>query len=567
MAKVTVYIEADDEITTVIDKVVSAKDDIVAVVLPKRASVFQSVVNLKLLKNAAHEADKKVVLISSEPAIELMAAIAVMHVAKSLSSKPFIPKRATIKSSETTISSKEFAAETADSKGFKIVDSSEEPSKTDYSADDTIESDVIELDNTEEVAQELPEGSIASNMGSEKSKKKRGFKIPDFSSFRLRMGLGITAFVLLVVGWFFGFVIMPKATITINTDTSSQTVTMDFIAKTDATELDAKIGVIPAKKSEVSKEDKVTVATTGEKNVGEKATGIVTLTNCKTGTSGVTIPAGTGFSSGNLTFVTTEAIELGPAVIIGVCRSADFPDFGAVKDVAVAAANSGEEYNIAAKSLTSSVSGVSAYGSAMVGGTNKVVKVVSETDLTKAREQLKGTATADATTELKAKLSEQKLQALLETLEQTEPVIKNSSAVNAEATEVTVTQTVKYSMLGVASSDIGAVLDARIEESLKDSPDKNVRSNGLDKAVYRLATKISADNQTITIQAIAILGPEFDEAIIRKEIVGKKRGEIEKMLESRDGVKSVGVEYSPFWITTTPKKESKITIVINELEN
>ena len=49
--KDTIYIEADDEITAVIDKVVNAKSEIVAVVLPKRAVVFQSVVNMRLLKD------------------------------------------------------------------------------------------------------------------------------------------------------------------------------------------------------------------------------------------------------------------------------------------------------------------------------------------------------------------------------------------------------------------------------------------------------------------------------------------------------------------------------------
>ena len=49
MEKDTVYIDIDDEITSVIDKVISSKAKTVALVLPKRASVFQSVVNMKLL--------------------------------------------------------------------------------------------------------------------------------------------------------------------------------------------------------------------------------------------------------------------------------------------------------------------------------------------------------------------------------------------------------------------------------------------------------------------------------------------------------------------------------------
>jgi uncharacterized protein YabE (DUF348 family) len=81
------------------------------------------------------------------------------------------------------------------------------------------------------------------------------------------MGLGIAALILLVVGWVFGFVIMPKATITINTNTSSQPVSMDFTAKTDIKEVDKVNRILPAKKAEVSKENKVTVTATGEKKL------------------------------------------------------------------------------------------------------------------------------------------------------------------------------------------------------------------------------------------------------------------------------------------------------------
>ena len=560
MAKEVVYIEADDEITTVIDKVVSAKDDIIAVVLPKRATVFQSVVNMRLLKKAATESKKRIVLISSESSIESIAAVALVHVAQSLTSKPSIPKKPKALKSDTTISSSEL--EDSDSNVDEDVDISvgEEVDEAKYDA----ENDTIELDNTEEDATELPTGTLAKE---EPKLKKSKFKIPDFSSFRLRMTLGILAVVLLVVGWFFGFVVMPKATVTINTNTSTQPITFEFSAQTAVTEVDKETSVIPAIKAEITKEDKATVSASGEKNMGEKATGTVTLTNCKTGASGVSIPAGTSFSSGSLTFVTTEDIDLGPAVIIGTCRSADFPAFGAVGTVATQATQPGTDYNLSARSLTSSVEGVSAYSSATTGGTTNVVKVVSSSDIEKAKDQLKGTATSGAIDELKKKLSDQQLQALVETLESSDPKIKPSVAADSEATEVTVTQTVTYTMLGISSNDLGSLLDFKLEELLKDSADKNVRNNGLSSAVYRLATKASADSQTISIQTVAVLGADFDENAIKKEIVGKKRGDIEKIIEAKDGVGSVSVEYSPGWITTTPKSEKKITIKVIETEN
>ncbi len=570
--KETVYIEAEDEITAVIDKVTSASNKIVAVVLPKRATVFQSVVNMKLLKKAATEAKKQVVVISSEPAIESIAAIAGVHLAKSLQSKPVIPKRTKQVESEV-ISSAELDdnlpfVETEEPEEAKFVASESEPAIPEPVAPLPLsaENDTIELDNTDDEAVEVPEGTLAKE--AKEKKKKRAFRVPDFSNFKLRMGLGIALVVLLITGWVFGFVILPKATITLNTDTSSSTVTFDFVVSAEAAELNVEKAVVPATKAEVSKQNSATVPATGEKNVGEKATGTLTLANCAKNSEGISIPAGSGFSAGNLTYVTNQAIELGPAVYFGNnCRSEDFPEAGAVKDVGVTATNSGESYNINARSYTSSIAGVTASGTAMSGGTTQVVKVVSAEDVAGAKQKLVGTSTAEAIAELSKTLESQELQAIAETLVEGEPNEKVSAAVDSEVSEVTVTQTVLFSMLGVSTNDLGTLLDSKVTASLEEGAGTNIRRNGLDTAVLRLASAASATNQTLNLQTVAVLGPEFDEAAIRNEVAGMKRGDIEKLLEARGGVRSVSVDYSPIWITTTPKSADKITIVINELEN
>ncbi|MCA9323686.1 hypothetical protein KC992_01135 [Candidatus Saccharibacteria bacterium] len=554
MAKETIYIEADDEITTVIDKVISAKDAIIAIVLPKRATVFQSVVNMKLIKKAAEESKKKIVLISSDSSIDRIAAVAGVHVAQSLTSKPAIPKKPSKKAAEETISSKELEKGLPESEAESESDAVEEP-------DSAKEEDPIEIDNTTAETEELPAGSLAANLP---NKKKKKFKVPDFGSFQVRMTLGITALILLAFGWFFAFVVAPKAVVTINTDTSSIPVTFDFIVRTGIESGDVAKGVIPAKKAEVTKEDKVTAKATGEKDVGEKAIGSVTMSSkvCGTITTPKSVPSGTGVSTGGNTYITQETVSFSFSSFDGSCLLFD----GGSTDIV--AQNPGEAANTASGTdfAVSGRSDVSATGSAS-GGTSKKVKVVSKDDFEKAKAQLKGSATADATTELEKKLNDEQLQALKETIEEGSPIIKSSVAVDAEAEEFTVSQTVTYRMLGIKTSDLSTVLDDRVKAALGESKDKNIRNNGLEKAAYRLTTKTSFDDQTLNLQAIATIGPEFNETTIAEEVAGKKRGDIEKMLEARDGVRSVSVEYSPLWVTTTPKSAKKITIVVNELEN
>lgn len=551
-SKDTLYIEADDEIAAVIDRVVSAKNKVVAVVLPKRATVFQSAVNMKLLKKTADEAKKNLVVISSEESIMAIAGVAGVHVAKTLNSKPEIPKKLKISNAETTIAADELDGGAVSSKPTEV--STEDSSSSD-AEDDSSDDDTIKIDNSDDDEDEI---TIP------KKDAKPKFKIPDFTRFQVKVGLAVAAIILLITGWVFGFVILPKATITIDTDTSKLDVSIGFVAKTNAEETKVDEKLLKAVKVETEKTDSVTVPATGEKDVGERSSGTLTLVNCRKSDDGVIVPSGTTFSAEGLNYVTTSAVELGPAVYVGNnCISESFPGFGAVKDVGLQAAESGEKYNIDATSYSSNVSGVSAEGTDMTGGTTKLAKVVSAEDIKSAEDQLAGSSTPAAVAELEGKLADQQLFALTDTLEESEPNVKRSASQDTEAEELTVTRTVTYSLVGVSRDDIAELLEASARASLEDAT-QNIRSNGVDEALYSLGNKISDTDYSISVRTVATIGPEFDEATIKNEVIGKERGDIENMLEARDGVQSVNVEFSPFWIFQVPDKPDKITIIINE---
>ncbi|NCU39258.1 hypothetical protein EOL96_09650, partial [Candidatus Saccharibacteria bacterium] len=62
--KDVVYIDVEDDITAIIGKLKSSKHSIVALVPPKRTSVLQSAVNLRLLARSAEQHNKRLVLIT-----------------------------------------------------------------------------------------------------------------------------------------------------------------------------------------------------------------------------------------------------------------------------------------------------------------------------------------------------------------------------------------------------------------------------------------------------------------------------------------------------------------------
>lgn len=531
-AKDTIYIDVEDEITAVIDKVVNAKRGIVALVLPKRASVFMSVVNMKLLKKAAKRADKNLVLITSDSSVLPIAATTGIHVAKTLTSRPEVPKT-------TELATKDEAVDLTDTEAAPDVTSDEES---------------IEIDNTGRNAEGKPDAGKA-------KKIRRIMRIPDFSSFRLRAFLALTLVVSLIVLWFVGFVVMPTATVTINTDTSTITINAPVTLDVDATEADLDGRVLPATRVQVEKLDKLKVPATGQKNVGEKASGIMTLTNCINDGENKIVPAGTVFSRNNLNFVTTEAVTLPFAVFAGSTCMSD--DFGRSRDVSVEAAQPGTEYNVQDGNFSSSISGIRAYGSDMTGGSSEIIKVVSAEDVKNAEEQLKGISKGAALGELKKQLEERDKLPLEATISEGAPTTINSPAVDAEAEEVEVTTTITYALLGIDSDDFSALLDNEVKKNVSES-DKNIRDNGKEGAVIKLSNRPDEARTVITIETVATLGPDIHEAALRASIAGKRRGEIEKEIEAIDGVSSVSVEYSPGWVTTTPKSADKIRIVFNE---
>lgn len=61
------YIEIDEEITSIYDRVKNAKQKLIYVVAPRKAIIFQSGVNLQILKRKLEEIGKKLVLITTDP--------------------------------------------------------------------------------------------------------------------------------------------------------------------------------------------------------------------------------------------------------------------------------------------------------------------------------------------------------------------------------------------------------------------------------------------------------------------------------------------------------------------
>jgi hypothetical protein len=539
--KDTIYIDIDDDITSIIDKVRSSKEQIVALVLPKRASVFQSTVNMKLLKKVSTQANKKPVLITSEPALLPLAGAAKIHTAPNLQSKPEIPPAAEVPTD--TPLAEEDAGE---------VDM--DPSTPIGKAMGEEAEEEAEIDNTPPG----PSSTAAENSASSNAKKSsRKPKVPNFKKFRKWIILGGIALVLLIAFIVWAIFFAPKATVTVQTETSDLAKTVDFIADTEADSIDLDNSVLPAMSQELEKTETEEIPATGQEDKGKKASGSVTLKNCSSSVNPVTIPSGTGVSSGGLTYLTKQSVTLPASSFDGqqACTTQ-------TRNVGVTAQESGGQYNSGAKSYSvAGNSGVIASGSAMTGGTTNIVKIVSQEDINRAKELLEAKE-EDATGELQEALEDEGYVAIVETLSSNSQFSASPKA-GTEASETTVVATMTHTMLGVKEDDLKELIEKSVEEDI-DTQTQSVLGFGINEATFAIDEESGEEGVSATMQTTLVIGPELNQEQIKTDIAGKNRDEAEQILRERPGFSDSNIDTSPFWVGSVPTNIEKIDIVIEE---
>ena len=531
-AKETIYLEADDEITAIIDKVESAKAVTVELVLPKRSSALQSIVNLRLLKKSAEAADQKIVLVSEEPALAPLAGAAGLAVAKNLKSAAAVPAPPSPARPEPAEKFDEAAP-----LGEMAV----------RHAEDTAE--VVKLDDGEKVA--------AGATAPAATKTRGGLKVPNFDRFRLLLIGGIAAIILLIVGSILALIILPKATINVQTTSLPVAGSLSATADANAKSLDEAKGLIPAVLQTQKKSQTQSANTTGQQNQGDKATGTLTIFYCpNNNNSSLSLPAGSAFSAGGLIFRTTAAVSVPASNFTGggVCK----------KDVSqtanVAADQGGSNYNLSGRAYTNpDHSDVSANGSQMSGGSDKNVTVVAQSDVDGAAAKL---AAGDGSiqSDFQKSLDKQNLYVFSSTLNVSKAEVTASPAVGQPGSSTTVGREVTFTALTVKKADLNKFIADGLNSQFDTKRQKLSTTDLIGASQISLASQSASTNASFNIVINTTAIPIIDEASLKNQLAGKKEGEVRNIVGGLPGVKGVTVKYSPFFVSKAPGP-SKITIL------
>lgn len=557
-----IYIDIDDEITAVIEKVCDSGAKVVALVLPKRASTFQSIVNMKLLKRAAADAHKNLVLVTTEAGLLPLAGAVGVHVAKTPNSKPEVPPAPSSQASKE-VDVDEESADMADAEVSKKTDGHRSVGELSGAAAIAAPAAKAAAEETVEFNNAPVKPKPAAPVRP-KAKKDKKLAIPDFNKFKALIVVGVIALIALIGFGYVALAVLPKATITVKTNASTINTNIAATFDSNAVSVSESDNVIPSEIASVTRTFTGNAQATGQQNNGEVAEGEVTFSSaCSNGVQ--TIPAGTGISTGGNTYITQDRVSLTSASGGGGnCRLSGTTDITAQAAGAKFNTENNASFDVSSAGSNSyDASSLRAIGQAD-GGTDDIQAVISQADIDSARGQI-DTSEANAQSQLTSELSSKGLLAIAATYQTSEPTESSSAQAGDTASSVTITQEITYSMFGVKQADVATLVDQDISAQI-DTEAQNILSRGITQAAFKLRD-FSSEVAQVTIQTTATVGPDLNVDQITSEVAGKKANQIRSEIGSNPDVTDVQVDLSPFWVSKAPSNTEKITVTIAKPQN
>jgi hypothetical protein len=523
MADEILYIDADEEITSVIDKLKACEAETVILVVPKGASLLQSLINLKLLKREAEPLGKKIALVTAD------------RVGRNLALQIDIPVYEDVESRQPVVTSARL--------GRPPVE------------------DLVEVDMSEkgeppvEVHHYLEKRRLAP---SEKS-----LVIPLTSRFS-KKGFLIGALIFLVSlgGLIF---LYPKTRVVLGVASEPYEASLELTIDKNIIEINENSSLLPGVELVVEKEKEVTATASGKKTIGEKAKGPVVFYNCNKAAA-VTLSAGTLLASTGKQFVTQEQVSIPGGTFLGTtCTAA-----GKSAPVNIEAKAVGSEANLSTGS-TFSVEGYPATGSsdyliannetALQGGSSREVTFLREEDIERAAEMAKDELSLAAEAELEEKAQEGGWRILETAYDRLVVEKKSDKAAGTETNDAQVVTKVKVRTLAFNEEAyrklIVSLLSLRLPEgkrlvlSAQDEIATTVTETNWDQGFL----KIKGAVKTRTIN-------EMKETDIKHLIRNTSLGTAERRLRELPRVVTVSLEATPRFINRTALIDRNIIVVI-----
>lgn len=579
--------EPEDDITDILSKLQRAEQKVVALVPPKKATMLRSAVNMKLVAKAAKEYKKVAVIVTADPAISKMAMMAQIPVAKTLQSRPVVPTKESLEAAQADeqVIDEDLADVTDKAELDSLGNKAKTPAEGSESASKGRQdknANVIDLSE-----ESLENGS---KKASEKGKKGADSKkVPDIAKYRKWIILGAVTAVILIVFGVWAFVFAPAAKIVVAMSTSSSNFSEEIRFTSDPAAENVAEGILYAHKETFEPEYTEDFEATGKEDRGEKAAGTVSLRMIFTPVVGN--PAKIGLASGtkltatnadgkavvytldedyNTSFDGTaegiSAIESAgwscPRTIVSGSSQCSL----SVSSAKVTAVAAGEDYNIGAgrtwNPITDDDESITISNStAFAGGSSREVTTVTQANVDAAKERILASHASEGKTLLLEQAKSDDVIVIESSFKSEAGDVKSTPAVNAEVDENAKPEITVKAIYYVYTLD-----KTKVEEFIKAkmtvADDQRIYSVG-DPYIERF----SSLEESARLKTVVKTGPTVTEETIMEKAKGRKIGEVQSLLRSINGVSSVEITPSYFWVNTVPDDASKVEIELTVEDN
>ena len=530
-----VYIESDEEVTSVIDRLHALEEKRIALVVPAGAVLLASNVNIRLLKEESEDLDKDIAIVTTDPAGRTVASQVGFTVYETLGAARDHEERDDEKDKE--------------------------PSKKHHAHDDEKDADIII--NDEEDADKEKKSLFTTQRVSEKRSLPPDITL-DEHAVRLHRpwwlwGIGAFVVVFIIIALLF-----PHGTVELTVYAQETDIDIDFTVATGAKKVQQnKAILLPGTWDYRDETETAEVSATGEKNVGEKAKGTIVIYN-RSGRL-YNLAQGSSFSSsGGMLFTTTGALTIPGAIV------SEFGELIPGKvSVSVEAKENGSDFNIQPTRFTidalDDISGL-LYGMSeetFIEGTDRTATVVSKEDI----EQGKKKATEQLKEKLKEEFGLKGEQVFVDGLSTEEITKEETDAKEGEERDTfKVSVTARVSFLTFDQGDFDTIFKDIAAEHVEDN--ERMIGDGYRTVTWEVDTfDAKKQEATLTGTATVLIAPALDEEKLREEVMGLSIQELRKVISSYKNVDLSRVRlFPPIFMRSLPNKGSNITIRIEYVE-
>ncbi len=612
-----IYLEPDEEITKVIDRLKASRSDSVVFVIARGSSLAQSIVNLKILKRSAEELDKIISLVTNDRITQNIASqINLAVYSKVIEAEKAQPREtAPAKRPVGTESEKNGAGEAADSNQFRVntyrrydgslpdeveqIESRGDPEgATDYSQDGDEEKDYrlretgdnehhqtegilpgpmpVGTDyyrggaESENISRQSAESKLDEREGkvietNKDNETEAGIMAPILTSRARHRNIQgsrkpflVVAGIILVIVLTLGYIFVPTASLVIGLATADYKddflVTVDKSAATSDTDTLTAPGTLLELEKEISKD----FVTSGKKDAGTKATGKITVQN-NYDTNTHKYPKGSRFTANGKTYLSDDLFTVKPATITLVGGNPVVTS-GEV-EVAVTAEKSGDSYNSAAAAyvLEGAPAKITGKGGEMAGGLTKEIGIVLDKDLDEAETAIKKEALDQASRDLNDKAGAAGAKLAESSISSEIISVTSTAKVDDEADNFKYTAKTKVFGLSFKESDVRSVVMRAAAGKIGSA--KMVVGTDRANIIY---TAQDYDNNQGKLKLKASLtgkiGQRYSGEEIGRLVKGKSAARAEAILKNREGIEDTSITLWPNFAKRVPMLAKRIEV-------